>query len=234
MIRALGYTRTSTDEQLTRPDDDRDRIAAACLAYSYELVDVVVDVDVSGKVPLGDRPQGRRVHDLIEARGRTAEAEVLIVTKLDRLTRNAMDGMELIQRLMPTKGRRHDPLLLLSLDDHVDLAGASGRMSVKLHMVLAEYELIGERTSNALQHKRRTGQAFSREPYGWTQTADKRLQPVPAEQDVLVRMLRMRDAGRSDNAIAADLNAEGIPTKRNGTWAATTVYRILRHAETMA
>jgi hypothetical protein len=36
-------------------------------------------------------------------------------------------------------------------------------------------------------------------------------------------MQQMRDDGRSDNAIAEQLNADGIPTKRHGSWAATTV-----------
>jgi DNA invertase Pin-like site-specific DNA recombinase len=236
-MRAWGYTRTSTAEQLTRPDDDRQRIAAACLAYGYELVNVLVDVDVSGKVPLADRPQGRRVHALIEARGGSgAEADVIVITSMDRLTRSSSDGMALIAQLMPVKGRRHQPVLLVSLDDHIDLAGASGRMFAKLRILFAEHEreLVSERTSNALQHKRRTGQAFSREPYGWAQTDDKRLVPVPAEQEVLTRMRQLRSDGLSDNAIAAALNSEGVPTKRNGSWAATTVYRILKHAEEMA
>ena len=65
-------------------------------------------------------------------------------------------------------GRRH-PLLLVSLDDHVDLAGALGRFFARLRLLLSEFEreLVAKRTSNALQRKARTGRAFSREPYGW-------------------------------------------------------------------
>jgi DNA invertase Pin-like site-specific DNA recombinase len=230
--RAVGYTRVSTAGQLIRPEDDRARIEAACTAYGFDLVDFVEDPDLSGKVPLADRPAGRRVHDLIEAR--RPAAEVLIVTNVDRLTRESEDGMGLIRRMIPNGRRR--PVQLMSLDDHIDLTTATGRLFARFKILFAEYEreLIGERTAHALQHMRRTGRAYSPDPYGWAHDDDGRLVAVEAEQAVLDDMRDWREAGVNDHAIATRLNAAGIPGKRGGRWQANTVYRILRAADEIA
>jgi len=227
-LRAVGYTRVSTEDQQTRLDDDRARIDAACTAYGYELVEFIKDEGVSGKTPLHERPNGCRIAALIEQRhGR--QVDVLVVSSLDRLSRETTDGLDLIKRLVPN-GRR-DPLQLLALDDHVDLTGATGRLFAKFKILLGEFEreLIGERTSNALNHKRRTGQSFSREPFGWDQVGGKggRLIRNEREQGVLASMQAWRSAGVNDHAIATRLNAAGVPSKRGGRWQANTVYRIL-------
>jgi DNA invertase Pin-like site-specific DNA recombinase len=227
--RAVGYTRVSTDKQLTRPEDDRARIEAACVAFNFELIEFIEDPDVSGKVPLADRPNGRRVHELIEAK--RPWADVLVVTNLDRLTRESEDGLALIKRFVPN-GRRN-PMQLMSLDDHIDLTVAMGRFFAKFRVLLSEFEreLIGERTSNALRHKRRTGQAYGRrEPYGWDKL-DGHLVANPDEQHVIGRMRTWRAEGVNDNAIATRLNAENVRGKRGGTWQAVTVYRILELAD---
>jgi DNA invertase Pin-like site-specific DNA recombinase len=234
-LRAVGYTRVSTDEQPTRIEDDTRRITAACQGWDYTLTEVIADVGVSGKVPLADRPNGVRIHDLIEAKG-SRSADILVVTALDRLTRESEDGVALIKRMVPN-GRRH-PLLLVSLDDHIDLAGANGRFFAKLRVLLGEFEreLVSERTSNALQHKRRTGRVYSSAPYGWDHEGegeDRRLVPNESEQAVLVDMRAWRTEGVNDHAIAALLNSMGVPGKRGGRgrWQANLVYRILANAD---
>lgn len=226
--RAVGYTRVSTEDQKTRPDDDRARITAACVAYGYELLEVIEDVGVSGKVPLAERPNGRRVHELIEAR--QPYADVLIVTNLDRLTRGPRDGMALVDDLLPN-GRRN-PVVLVSLDDHIDLGGAVGRFFARLRFLMAgfERELIGERTSNALKHKRATGQVYGAVPYGWDRDGD-RLVPNTVEQEHIAFMRHERAEGRNDNQIADALNRLGVPGKRGGRWQANTVFGVLRTAD---
>ena len=225
--RAAGYTRVSTDNQHTRPEDDRERITAACRAFGFELIDFIEDVGVSGKIPLAERPNGRRIDELIKAK--RPRVDVLIVTSLDRLTRDTEDGMSIVASLVPN-GRRN-PVQLMSLDDHIDLTGATGRFFAKLRVLMHELEreLIGERTSNALRHKRRTGKVYAnRQPYGWDRTADGDLVPNPAEQAVIAQMKAWRAEGVNDNRIATRLNAEGVTGKLGGTWKANTVFNILK------
>jgi DNA invertase Pin-like site-specific DNA recombinase len=126
----------STEDQETRPADDSRRIAAACVAWEWDLVGVPVDSAVSGRVPLHEREHGARVAALITPRRdtigrritpRQREADVIVVTNLDRLTRDAEDGFTIVKDLVPY-GRR-EPVRLVSLDDHVDLTTASGGCS---------------------------------------------------------------------------------------------------------
>ena len=50
-----------------------------------------------------------------------------------------------------------------------------------------------------------------------------------AEAEVVLRIFREYDEGRSCNAIARDLNAEGIPSKRGGKWGVGVLRNILRN-----
>lgn len=229
-LRAVGYTRVSTEDQKTRPADDRARITAACIAYDYELIEIIEDIDVSGKIPLGERENGKRISELIDAK-HNPWADVLVVTNLDRLTRESNDGMQLIHRMLPI-GRRN-VVRLLSMDDHIDLTTAMGRFFARFRVLLGEFEreLIGERTANALKHKRRTGQVYARDPFGWDHDSDGHLVQNEAEQTTLTQMRTWRADGVNDNAIATRLNDAGITGKRGGRWQANTVYRILKNAD---
>jgi DNA invertase Pin-like site-specific DNA recombinase len=230
--RAIGYTRTSTEDQHTRPDDDRARIEEWCRAFDHELLDVLVDADVSGKVPLAERPRGREIDAL--TRAKRPRADTLVVTNLDRLGRDSEDVIGLINRLTPNGGRRHY-VALVALDQHLDLAGPFGPFMAKQFALFAELErtMIGWRTGNALRHKRRTGQVYSRAPYGWDRDGDQLVRNAD-EQRVLGLMRGWREGGVNDHVIASRLNERGEPGKRGGRWQANTVFRILQHADEIA
>lgn len=228
--RAIGYTRTSTDEQHIRLEDDEARIRKWCDLYDHELVEMVKDPDTSGKVPLAERPEGRRVADLIDAK--RPWAEVLVITNLDRLSRDANDGIPLIKRMVPSNGRKRHHVALVSIDQHLDFSGPFGVYMAQQFILFGELEraMIGWRTSNALQHKRRTGQVYGRTPFGFDRAGDH-LVPNDAEQAVIAGIREARSQGVTDHAIACDLNARGVPTKRGGRWQANTVWRIMRRVE---
>jgi transposase len=56
------------------------------------------------------------------------------------------------------------------------------------------------------------------------------LEPVAAEQAVIARALRLRRRGLSYRAVAAKLNADGVPTKRGARWHHSTVRNVVRAA----
>jgi DNA invertase Pin-like site-specific DNA recombinase len=98
----------------------------------------------------------------------------------------------------------------------MDTTTADGEFQAHLWIALAQRErrLIGERTSAALQALKARG---------------VRLGPprtTPAE--VVARVVRERDAGRSWPAIARGLEEDGVPTVRGGTWRVSTVQGIYR------
>ena len=76
-----------------------------------------------------------------------------------------------------------------------------------------ERELIAARTSEALQVKKARGARLGR--------------PVTLPDAVRYRIADERDAGRTLQAIADDLNAEQVPTARGGRWYPSTIAKVL-------
>lgn len=82
-----------------------------------------------------------------------------------------------------------------------------------------EREAIGERTRDALQHKKATGQRAGNIPFGFSVAADgKALVQNPAEQAILAKLRDLRRLGYTLRAIAAKLNEHGLKTRKGGAW----------------
>ena len=90
-------------------------------------------------------------------------------------------------------------------------------------------ELIGERTRTALAYKRQQRQPTSHAPYGFRANGKRHcMDPIPRELVIVHRILEAWRAGGTYAGIAAQLNAEGVPTKRGGRWHASTVRGIVQ------
>jgi putative DNA-invertase from lambdoid prophage Rac len=90
---------------------------------------------------------------------RLEDGDVLIVTKLDRLGRNAMDVRATVERLAEEGIRVH----CLALGG-VDLASAAGKMTMGVLNAVAEFErdLLIERTQAGLSRAKAEGKALGR------------------------------------------------------------------------
>jgi DNA invertase Pin-like site-specific DNA recombinase len=90
-MRTIFYARVSTREQTVRHQIDQARQAG----FSFDDKDVLVDEGVSGvSVPLKERPQGRRLFDLLRP------GDTLVVRWLDRLGRNYQDVTETVREFI--------------------------------------------------------------------------------------------------------------------------------------
>ena len=89
-----------------------------------------------------------------------------------------------------------------------------------------EREVIGERTSAALQHKIAQGQHVGSPALGF-RMAGGQLEENQAELDVVDRIQALRADGLTLQAIADILNGDRIPTKRGGKWHPSTITYIL-------
>jgi len=119
----------------------------------------------------------------------------------------------------------------VSLSERIDTTTASGKMVFRMLAVLAEFErdLVAERTSTAMQHKRaRSEYTGGHTPYGWRINGDgNTLVPHEDEQRVLRTARDLRAAGRSLRGIATELAAAGH-TQRNGkAWHPQTIKKAL-------
>lgn len=148
MTRTFAYCRVSTTEQTT--DNQIGEIAAA--GFQVEPHRTVVET-VSGSVSAMERKEFARMVDRLES------GDVVIVTKLDRLGRNAMDVRATVERLAGQGVRVH----CLQLGG-VDLTSAAGKMVMGVISTMAEFErdLLIERTQAGLTRARAEGKTVGR------------------------------------------------------------------------
>ena len=92
-----------------------------------------------------------------------------------------------------------------------------------------EREAIGERTRDALRHKRAQGQRVGNIAFGFRLSPDERhLEPDPAEQSALAEIRSLRQRGVTMRRIAATLNHAGHRTRRGTAWWLESVARVLK------
>lgn len=150
MSRTFIYARVSTSDQNT--DNQIHEIAAAGFSVNQRRI---VTESISGSVAASERPQFSRLLDRLEP------ADVLIVTKLDRLGRNAMDVRSTVERLAADGVRVH----CLALGG-VDLTSPAGKMTMGVLTAVAEFErdLLIERTHAGIARARADGKVMGRPP----------------------------------------------------------------------
>lgn len=220
--KAVGYVRVSTALQDCSLEVQTAKIAAYCALNGLHLVETLIESSVSGKTQLCARPQGKRIAEYIDD-----DCTNVVAMKLDRLFRNAADALNQTE-----EWNRADIALHL-----VDMGGSSlntrsaiGRMMLTMMAGFAEFErnMIAERTTAALQHKKATGLVYSGvTPYGKQRTSAGLLIDEQSEQIAIVEMIRLRESGLSYQSIADELTCNDVPTKTGATWHATTVKKIL-------
>ncbi|GAB2736780.1 recombinase family protein [Sinomonas soli] len=205
--RAIGYVRVSTEEQVVSGlglDAQRREIQAKADAAGWRL-EFIEDAGLSGKSMA--RPGIQDALQRLNAR----KADILVVAKLDRLSRSLADGAAVMQQAM----RRGWSLVSCDAGD-IDMSTPTGEALAGSMLVFSQLErrLIGQRTAAALAVKRANGVRLGR--------------PQALSDDVVRRVLEQREAGLSMAAIAAGLEADSVPTAREGShWHASTVRAVL-------
>lgn len=148
MSRTFAYCRVSTSDQTA--DNQVREIEAA--GFNVDPKRVVMET-VSGSVAAMERNGFAKLVDRLEA------GDILIVTKLDRLGRNAMDVRATVERLADDGVKVHCMAL-----GGVDLTSAAGKMTMGVIAAVAEFErdLLIERTQAGLARARASGKALGR------------------------------------------------------------------------
>lgn len=149
-MRTFLYARVSTAEQTTT----NQVLEVSAAGFQVEGHRIVSEC-VSGSVPSGERAGFVKLMDRMET------GDVLIVTKLDRLGRNAMDVRATVEKLANMGVRVH----CLALGG-IDLCSPAGKMTMGVITAVAEFErdLIVERTQAGLARAKAQGTRLGRKP----------------------------------------------------------------------
>lgn len=143
MSRIFTYCRVSTLEQTT--ENQRREIESAGFNVRPQRI---IEEQISGSVAASERPGFNRLLDRLES------SDVLIVTKLDRLGRNAMDIRKTVEQLTESGIRVH----CLALGG-VDLTSPARKMTMQVISAVAEFkrDLLLERTYSGIARARDAG-----------------------------------------------------------------------------
>ena len=148
MPRTFAYVRVSTTGQTT--ENQIQEIEAA--GFHVEPRRIVTET-VSGSTPIAQRREFSKLMDRLEA------GDVLIVTKLDRLGRDAIDVSSTVKALAGMGVRVH----CLALGG-VDLTSSAGTMTMNVLNAVAQFErdLLIERTQSGLNRAKAEGKTLGR------------------------------------------------------------------------
>lgn len=143
----FGYGRVSTKEQQSENQRLELERAGYDVAYWY------ADEGVSGKVSASQRPQFAKML------GQIRDGETLVVSKLDRLGRDAQDVGATIKAL----AARRIEVVVLQLGK-LDLTSAAGKLMMTMLAAVAEMErdLLVERTQSGLARAKAAGKTLGR------------------------------------------------------------------------
>lgn len=177
MSRTFAYTRVSTTEQT--PENQLQEIEAAGFKVEPHRV---VEETVSGSVAIARRKGFSRLL------GKMERGDVLIVTKLDRLGRDAIDVSTIVARLEEAGIRIH----CLALGG-VDLTSSAGKLTMGVINTVAQFErdLLIERTQSGLARAQAQGKPLGR--------------PAALSADQQAQVRTRIAAGETVSAIARDM-----------------------------
>ncbi|MCK1996835.1 recombinase family protein [Psychrobacillus psychrodurans] len=219
-MRVAAYIRVSTDEQVERGNslnEQKERLEAYCKAMGWPTPILYSDDGYSAGTT--KRPF---LEKLFKDIGEN-KIDVLLTTKLDRLTRSLLDLLQLIKFMDSHKCN------YVSATENFDTTTAAGRMVLQLLGVFAEFERgrTSERVQdNMISLAKNTDLALSRPCFGYD-VVDRRYEINKKEVNLVKLMFDLAESGQGTRSIAKELNAKNALTKQGKLWDSTNVRRIL-------
>lgn len=186
MVRIFAYCRVSTADQTHQ----NQLLEIEAAGFQIEPRRVITET-ISGSTAAFERKGFIRLVDKLE------EGDVLIVTKLDRLGRNAMDVRSTVERLQEMEVR----VYCLALGG-ADLTSPAGKMTMAVIAAVAEFErdMLVERTQAGLTRAKAEGKKLGR--------------PRSLSQEQRTLVLRQREQGVSLGILAKELGVSRSAIQR--------------------
>jgi site-specific DNA recombinase len=222
MKKAALYIRVSTDEQAKEGYSipaQRERLTAYVTSQGWEIADYYIDEGVSAKNT--NRPELQRMLNDIHC----GLIDVVLVYRLDRLTRSVLDLYNLLQEF-----DRYN-VTFKSATEVYDTTTAIGRLFITLVAALAQWERenLGERTKFGKVEKARQGKRpGGKAPFGYDKVNGELV--VNEKEAETVRMIfRLYAKHANLNKVTEELYRQGCRTKNNAIFSVNTVQKILKN-----
>jgi site-specific DNA recombinase len=172
------------------------------------LVGEYWDDGVTGKLPLWERPEGRRLLEDVRA----GRIESVAVAYSDRFGRTLLDGLQGVKAL------EDQGVKLVAVNDGWDARRNDSPLYFQFRMMMAEEEhrrILKRMTDGKLRAMERDG-APPGGPltFGYTSDAHGRFVMSPVEAPVVIRIFEMALEGYSNQKILAWVLTQGVPAGR--------------------
>jgi site-specific DNA recombinase len=222
-MKVACYLRVSTLEQSLEGYSiaaQKNRLEAYCVSQGWEVVHWYVDEGKSAKDI--DRPELKRLLKGVEKKA----FDIVLVYRLDRLTRSVLDLYSLLQRF------EDKDVKFKSATEVYDTTTATGRLFLTLIASLAQWERenLAERVSFGMEEKAKQGEwTVASPPYGYIKE-DEKLKIVESEAIIIRRIFKMYLENKmGTRKIAYILNGEGLKTRHNKPFNDRRINYIIRN-----
>lgn len=210
-MKAAIYARISKEEQSVYSIGEQiKQCQEYCEKEKYELVETYVDDGYSAKNL--NRPQMQRM--LADLKNK--KFGMIVIWKLDRMTRDSLDGLSLVKNVFRPNG-----VEFASVTEDIDTSTPDGYMmfTIRLSMAQNEREKIAERVTLGQMSRAKSGKRnTSAKPYGYNVMEDLSLTINEDEAEIVRQIFEWYNGGYGRNKIATLLNERGIPAPRGGMW----------------
>lgn len=220
-IRVAAYCRVSTDSdaQLESLDAQRKHYEKHIRARDdWEFAGLYFDEGITG-TKKDKRPDLLRMI----ADCKAGKIDMVITKSISRFSRNTTDCLEMVRALLELD------IPIYFEKENLNTASMESELFLSILSSMAESESVSiAANSNWSIQKRFENGSYkvSYPPYGYDWNGTEMV--INPEQAAVVKeVFNAALSGKSTNAIADDLNRSGIPTKRDGSWHATTIRGML-------
>jgi site-specific DNA recombinase len=221
-----GYIRVSRvagreGESFIAPEVQRKKIEQWAKLHEVTVVRWWEELDQSGAKRA--RPMFQQALERCEQ----GESSGIVVARLDRFARSAVDALESIKRLNDAGAR------LVSVEDNFDGSTPMGRFAIGILSLIAELELerIKESWSTAVSEAVKRGVHISaRVPAGYRRDKEGRLLREEPAASAIADLFRRRAVGASWTELARFLEEQGVfPATGNPHWSGNGIASLIKN-----
>lgn len=220
-MRCAIYRRVSTDMQREEGfslEAQKMRLEAYAISQGWTIVDDYNDEGYSAKNM--DRPELQRLLSDMEKQ----KFDVILVYRLDRLTRSVLDLHHLLKSL------DENDVVFQSATESYETKTSNGRMMISIIATLAQWEreTIAERVYESMLRRSETGQRNGAPaPFGYDSNDGKLIQNK--DEAKWVKFIFSQYGTHGSQNIAKKLNSRGVRTKKGEIWSDFSVRYTLRN-----
>jgi len=222
-MRVIAYYRVSTDMQIDSGaglSAQEDICKAWCAKNNTTIAESYVEKAISGAAPLDRRPA------LSKAICALGKGDVLLVARLDRLSRDIYGGIVIDEAVAHQKAR-----VVSAAGEGTEGDDPASKMIRDIIRVVAGFErsITQFRIKAALAAKKARGERVGAIPFGFQLGPNKKLIPHPDESKVVEKMVAYRVQGLSLKDVAKKITEEGFYNRKSPRWTYDSISNALKY-----